>query len=90
MVCFCENHASQVWQAGDSKKDSVTPRLMNLCIRINVPEDVVRILQSLVKTVHYKPPRYSYWNRDRTFEVGVRNIEDAEATASAVRRLGGE
>lgn len=51
----CENHASEAWQVEDSDfKDSVTHRLLDLCIRTSVPKYVQLIFQLLGKSFGHK------------------------------------
>ncbi|CAM6088083.1 unnamed protein product [Calypogeia fissa] len=83
VVCFCENNSEQVWGVEkNSANDSVTPRLLRLCVRANTLGDVLQILHVLA--VDHTD------SEDRKFKIGVRNFEVANAIASAVEKFGWE
>ncbi|KAG0586634.1 hypothetical protein KC19_2G105300 [Ceratodon purpureus] len=92
IVSYCENYAPQVWQVEKDTeawydyrvgkpKDPVTPRLLNLCIRASVLDDTMRILQLLAKNIYYKTS--GKWR-----QVGLRNVEVANAVLSAIQVFG--
>ena len=81
IVCYIRNNASQLWKAeAAATEDLVTPRILNLCVKTNVPEDVKQILQFLAKSIHFKP----------NLKGGVRNISVAREIAAAVQAFGWE
>ncbi|CAM6100722.1 unnamed protein product [Calypogeia fissa] len=83
LVWFCKTNIEQVWDlAENSTTDSVTPRLLRLCERANVVGDVLQILQLLASDLTD--------GGDRKFKIGVRNVEVADAIASAAEEFGWE
>ncbi|CAM6100716.1 unnamed protein product [Calypogeia fissa] len=81
IVDYCSRKPLEVWErGGNSNKDSVTPRLLRLCIRIGMQGDVLQIFELLAKVLT------SY--RLDLYRIGVRNADVAIAIADAVRNFG--
>ncbi|CAM6088096.1 unnamed protein product [Calypogeia fissa] len=78
---FCKRHPLQVWeQWKDLKKDTVTPRLLQLCTRTGMTAEVLEILDLLAADL----PRYGKVQ----FKIGVRNVHVVQALATSVEELG--
>lgn len=60
IICYCEKNVGTVWEwIADSHYDPLTGRLLNLCTRVNRPENVVHILQLLSTISDDLPPGLS-------------------------------
>ena len=85
VIDYCENNHSKVWTYCGG--DSITARLLNLCLETDGLGDVARALKLLSKSSNYR----SHFNKNIVFwKVGIRNLDVAKAIATVVCARGWE
>ena len=97
IVRYYENNVSRVWKqvlnhgsfAVTVHEDSVTPRLLHLCAKASMVDDLALVLKLLLVKTNFDVT-YMYEQRVAHFRIGVRNFEVAKWIATVVQMYGWE
>ena len=89
VIHYCENNHSEVWTY--SGGDSITARLLNLCLETDELGDVACALKLLSKaSVHHSNCNDDNIVKEVLWKVGIRNLDVAKAIATVVCARGWE